>query len=115
MGKTIIPDPLRRRHLIERPLSGPQNLEIAEAYLEEGRVGESLFFLVKAEASEKLDELTRAAIEQGDAFLLRQISDIRGIDSSPEDWNRLAEAAETLGKNRYAEVARRYARSVEVS
>ena len=107
MAQSRIPNPLERRHLIERELPPAQALRLAEAYLEEGRAVEALEFLRKAGARERLAELRREAIEAGDAFLLRGVVAAGGGAATPEEWLVLAEAATVAGKLRYADEARR--------
>ena len=113
MGKTAIPDALKRRHLMEQEADEQQSLALAEAYLEEGRVQESLSFLVKAGAAEKIEELADKAVAEGDAFLLKQIGDLLAHDYKSEIWLSLADSAEANGKSLYAEAARRQARTSE--
>ena len=109
MTKSPIPDPLNRRHLVEEAQSPAQALAIAEAYLAEGRSIEALDFLCQAEASEKIAELRREAVETGDAFLLRAVA--RATQEPPEasEWAALARAAEAAGKEIYSADARRQA------
>jgi hypothetical protein len=109
MAKTKIPNPLTRRHLVERELSEAQALRIAEAYLEEGRAVEALEFLCKAEADDRLAALRSEAVESGDAFLLREIAVETGAPPECEEWRELARAAETAGKVFYAVEATRQA------
>jgi len=109
MARSRIPDPLKRRHLIESSQSADHSLATAEAYLEEGRVVEALAFLVKAEAGDRLAELRRQAVEEGDAFLLRAVVSASGSPPEREEWASLAAAAEAAGKERYAVEARRHA------
>jgi hypothetical protein len=105
MARSALPDPLTRRHLVERELSEAQALKIAEAYLAEGRTVEAIEFLAKAGAGEQLDALRAEALETGDAFLLRAVA--RATDRPPEleEWRVLARAAEAAGKTRYADEA----------
>ena len=109
MADTKIPNPLERRHLVERELPVEQALGLAEAYLAEDREAEAVAFLVKAGASDRLDALATEAIAAGDVFLLRAIADGRGVEPSTGEWQRLAEAARALGKEVYAESADRQA------
>ena len=81
----------------------------ADAYLGEDRLVEAVDFLVKAEADERLDELSQTAAERGDAFLLRLIETARSAEPDPRRWHALAEVAEREGKTAYAETARRIA------
>ena len=113
MAKKMIPDPRKSRHLIEQDLDESQCLAIADAYAEEGRVFESLQFLVKAGATDRLAAVADAAMADGDAFLFKQVADILGKDQGPERWAVLAEAAEGKGLDCYVGMARRHARSSE--
>jgi len=113
VAQSRIPNPLERRHLVERELPPAQALRIAEAYLEEGRSVEALEFLRKAGAPERLGELRREAIEAGDAFLLRGVTAAGGAAPTREEWLALADAATAAGKLRYADEARRQAQRGE--
>jgi hypothetical protein len=113
MARSAIPDPLERRHLIERELSPARALAIAEAYLEQGREIEAIDFLRKGEDSEHLAELRRQAQERGDGFLLRAVARATGHGPEREEWSRLAAAAEAAGNERYALDARRQAEREE--
>lgn len=106
-----IPDPLRRRHLIEQASDPAASLAVAELYLADGRSPEAIAFLVKAGAEDRLAALVEEAIADGDAFLLKQIADATGHDPGTERWLSAAERAEAAGKLRYAEMARRHART----
>jgi hypothetical protein len=113
VAKSQIPNPMQRRHEIEKNLSEAASLELAEAYVAEGRLSESVVFFVKANADERLDALRGGAVESGDAFLLKQIADATRREPGADVWLRLSEAATRAGKDRYAEMARRHARSSE--
>ena len=102
-----IPDPLSRRHLLEKDLSGAQAVAIAEAYIAAGRSVEAIDFLAKAEAEEQLNALRVEAVEAGDFFLLRAATRALGEAATPEEWEALARAAEAAGKDVYAADARR--------
>ena len=107
MAKSTIPNPLDRRHLIEKSLSDAQALQIAEAYRAAGRNVEAVDFLAKAGARDQLAELRSRAIETGDVFLLRAVA--RAMEEPPAraEWSATAEAADAAGKDRYAAEARR--------
>lgn len=109
MARSPIPDPLRRRHLLEEALDPARALAIAEAYLAEGRGAEAVAFLARAESRERLATLRDQALASGDLFLLRSASTALGEEPSLEQWSRLADAAEAAGKERYAHEARRLA------
>ncbi len=109
MARSRIPDPLTRRHLIERELAPAQALAIAEAYLAQGRSVEALEFLRKAGAEDRLQALRRQAVEEGDAFLLRAVAAQLGVEPEGREWRALALAAEAAGKPVYAAQARRHA------
>ena len=109
MASTTTPNPLERRHLIEKELSAEQALAVAEAYLAEGRLDDSVVFFGKAQAEDRLQELADMAVESGDAFLLTEVSRVRRQEPPPAVWERLAEAARRAGKELYAETASRQA------
>lgn len=102
-----LPDPLTRRHLVERELPAPQAQALAEAYLAEGRRLEAVDFLRKAGAAERLAALRAEAIADGDVFLLRCLGEAMEQPPTRDEWQTLARAAESLGKERYAAEARR--------
>ena len=109
MAQTKLPDPLERRHLVERELDASQARELAEAYLAEGRSVEAVDFLSKGGARDELESLAGEAVAAGDAFLLRAIANVSGEAPSEERWRELARAAEAAGKQRYAALARQQA------
>jgi len=107
--KSVIPDPLKRRHLVEEEFDPQRALRVAEAYLEAGRSFEAVEFLRKADARERLGALRREAVETGDPFLLRQVCRALGESPGAGDWRALAEAARGLGKEVQARDAERQA------
>lgn len=109
MAKSIIPNPLERRHLVEKDLDAIAASKIADAYLEEGRKLEAIDFLAKANDSERLRAIAEEAIADGDTFLLQSVTQLMGEDPDRATWQRCADAAETAGKERYAATARRNA------
>jgi hypothetical protein len=109
LAKTKLPDPLARRHLLERELPPAQALKLAEAYLAEGRVLEAADFLRKANAGEKLAALRADAVAGGDAFLLRAVAAAQAQEPTAAEWRALADAAAAAGRERYAADARRQA------
>lgn len=113
MARSRLPDPLDRRHVLARGLAPEKAGRIADAYLEEGRRVEALDFLAKAEASEKLAELRRAAVAEGDLFLLRAAARVGGEPVSAEEYRQVAAAARAAGKLRYAQDAERLAEAGE--
>jgi len=109
MAKPVIPDPLKRRHLIEEDLDPARARAIGEAYLAEGRAAEAVAFLEKAGATDALAELRSTALAEGDVFMARATSAALGEEIDAETWARLADAAEAAGKDLYARGARRLA------
>ena len=109
MARSKIPDPLQRRHLIERDLPPAQALKLADAYLEQGRTLEAVDFLRKAQATDRLATLRDEAVAAGDAFLLRVVATALGEPPDRATWLALAERAEATGRERYAADARRQA------
>jgi len=109
MARSKLPNPLERRHLVERELQAGRAMAIAEAYLAEGRALEAIDFLAKAGASDRLAALRGEAIAAGDVFLLRAVAGAADAPPSQEEWRRIAEAAAREGKERYAVHAARQA------
>lgn len=107
MSDVKLPDPLKRRHLVEKDLDPKSALEIAEAYMDSERTVEAVDFFAKAKASARLDELREHAIASGDVFLFQSVVRATGETPDRESWSRLAEAADGAGKERYAVLARR--------
>jgi hypothetical protein len=107
VANSKIPDPMNRRHLIEKEMDASSALAIAEAYLEEERCDEALVFFVKADAQERIAELREQALGSGDVFGLQSIVRVTEEEPTQAEWQRVAEAAEAAGKERYAAAARR--------
>jgi hypothetical protein len=108
MAKRRIPDPLERRHTVERNLTPEAALALAEAYLEEERAWEAIAFLVKAQARERMAELREEATRAGDTFLVRELSRALGDEPTAERWRAVAEAARAAGKETFAAQAKRF-------
>jgi len=109
VARSAIPDPLERRHLIERELEPARALAIAEAYLGEGRALEAVAFLAKANAASRLETLWQEAVRAGDPFLLREVAAALRREPDAASWSQLADAAAASEKDRYAAEARRQA------
>jgi len=102
-----IPDPLARRHELEKALEPARARAIGEAYLAAQREIEAIAFLKKAAATDALEELCATAIERGDSFLLREACSALGRAPGREDWERLERAAGAQGREKYAAEAKR--------
>ena len=113
MARSVLPHALTRREWIEDEIDPSRALQVADAYLELGRVAESTVFFGKAKAFDRLRELAGYAVQQGDAFLLREASRALGEEPSREQWRALAETAAALGKELYAAEAQRQAERLE--
>ena len=111
MAKKVIPipNPLERRHLIERELAPDAALRLAEAYLEKDRIWDAIGFFEKAGARDRLDVLRESAIGAGDYVLVREISRVLRDDLGAERWRAVAAAAAAAGMQRYAAEALRQA------
>lgn len=109
MANVKIPNPLERRHLIEREQTAEQALALAEAYVEEGRTEEATVFFRKAGAEDRLEALLADAIAAGDVFLIQSISRDLGKDLPTSTWQQVAQNARAAGKEVYAEAADRQA------
>jgi hypothetical protein len=113
MAKSAIPDPLERRHLVERELPAEQALRTAEAYLAEDRVWEAIVFLGKAGAADRLAAVRDGAIAAGDTFLVRELTRALRDEMPAARWREVVAAAEAAGKDRFAAQARRLADRAE--
>jgi len=113
MAKSAIPDPLERRHLVERDLAPEQALRTAEAYLAEDRVWDAIVFLGKAGANERMAALRDDAVASGDTFLVRELTRVLRDEVPAARWRDVVAAAEAAGKERFAEQARRLADRAE--
>jgi hypothetical protein len=109
VAKHRIPDPMKRRLLVEQELPAEQAQGIAQAYLDEDRSGEAVDFLRIAGDTARLGEMRAEAVSSGDAFLFRQVVQALGETPERDEWSRLAEAARSLGRQRYADEAQRQA------
>ncbi|MBK7947823.1 MAG: hypothetical protein IPK00_03560 [Deltaproteobacteria bacterium] len=109
MAKSKLPDPLAKRHLLEADLDPAKAKALADGYLALGREIEAIDFLKQAKAIDGLEALEAAALERGDVFLMRKVSQALGRDPSSERWRALAAAAERAGRLRDAESAVRLA------
>jgi len=107
MARTKIPNALERRVLIEKQTSDARTLQIAEAYLAEGRIVESLDFLAKADAPERMAELRAGAVESGDVFLLKAVARAMAEPPTREEWSAIAQSAEAAGRELDAANAKR--------
>jgi hypothetical protein len=105
--KSALPDPLARRHELEKPLGAAEARAVGEAYLAQNRELEAIAFLKKANANDALEQLCRAAIERGDAFLLREANAALGREPDLASWQRLEGAAAMQGRDKYAAEAKR--------
>ncbi|MCP4036731.1 MAG: hypothetical protein GY944_22635 [bacterium] len=109
MARPTIPNPLERRHLIEKEMDPKAAAKIARAYLDAGRTSEALDFLAKADDVDTLEQLAKQAAADGDPFQLQWIARLLGTELDRDTWIRCADAAEASGKARYAATARRNA------
>jgi hypothetical protein len=113
MAKAAIPNPLERRHLIERDAAPEQSRKLADLYLAEGRDWEAIAFLAKAGDREGLAALREAAMVAGDTFLVREVTRVLRDEVSAQAWHRVAQAATENGKDRFAAQAIRLAERAE--
>lgn len=109
MATTKLPDPLAKRHLLEAQQEPSRAKALADAYLAREREIEAIDFLKQAGDTVALERLEAAAVERGDVFLMRKVSQALARDPSPERWRALADAARRAGRERDAESAVRLA------
>ncbi|MAE93500.1 MAG: hypothetical protein CL910_02450 [Deltaproteobacteria bacterium] len=97
-----IPDPLKRRHLVEGELDAAKAVALADAYLEEGLVLDAVPFLEKAGAHERLEELLHEVIRSGNVFEVRAVAEALKKPLEAHHWEEVARAAREQGKDQYA-------------
>ncbi|MHC4915336.1 MAG: hypothetical protein ACYTGB_07570 [Planctomycetota bacterium] len=102
-----IPDPLKRREVLYGETPPEVLVEHGKAYEEEGKIDEALQFYTYAKDAEGLRRVKVKAIEMGDAFLLKAVARELPDDVGEADWQSLITNAEKLGKELYAEQARK--------
>jgi len=107
MARPLLPDPLKRRHLLAAELAPERARELAEAYLSEGRIVDAIAFFAKADDRPGLEAIREQAIASGDVFLLREASVALRQPIGPDVWAAIGDAAERAGLDGYAEEARR--------
>ena len=108
-----VPNPLERRHVLSEDINREDALSIAEAYMGEGRVLDSLAFFDKAGASDRLQSLLVESVEAGDVFLFRAICSVLGSEASDVQWRALGEAAKAQGKLTYFAEADRQVKALK--
>lgn len=113
MARTAIPNPLERRHLIERDTAPEQSRKLAALYLAEGRDWDAIAFLNKAGDREGLASMREVAVAAGDTFLVREVTRVLRDEVSAETWRRVAQVATEVGKERFAAQATRLAERAE--
>ncbi|MHC5057865.1 MAG: hypothetical protein ACYTKD_24625 [Planctomycetota bacterium] len=98
-----LPRPLRRREILYGIDTPPETLSgLADAYLQEGLVFDAVDFFAQAGDRDGLGHVKKLAIETGDAFLLRGVKEAVPDLVEKADWDELARAAKSLGKDAYA-------------
>ena len=101
---------LDKRDLLNQPAASIETLSYwGQKFEEAGSVFDAVDFYVKANQREALDRLLKSALEEGDAFLYKQIGRALKFEPSPQEWLVLAKRAEELGKFAFAAQACRQA------
>lgn len=113
MKKNASPNPLERRHVLSEDLDRMRALAIAEAYMLQGRVLDSIAFFDKAKEPSRLESILLDSVEEGDAFLFRAVCELLGRESTSAQWRKLASTAETKGKLMYSAEATRQLQRLE--
>lgn len=97
---------LEKRQWLNRPAVAVDELTARGRALEEaGWIHDAVDFYEKAKAHGKLERLVSLAVEEGDAFLFLRLHRLLQKEPSAEQWKKLAQRAEALGKNLYAQRA----------
>ena len=102
-----LPGPLKKRQLVYGGKTPPEELSAwGRTYIEQGNAADALEFSGAARDLEGLAKIAQTAIEEGDAFLLWGVQRAAPELVSSRDWERLARAADALGKDAFAARAR---------
>ncbi len=103
MAGSSLPDMKQKQKLLYADeISADVLIKQGMAFFEEGWLSDALDFFSKAQHTEGLEMLKRAAMEQGDAFLFKRCLDSLGIEDAGSQWCELADRALSLGKLQFA-------------
>ncbi len=99
-----IPDCLKKRQLLNEPVSPDLCREYGRKFLELGWREDALEFFKKGDLADELEKLKADCLETGDAFMLWRLG-----CQAPEDWRQVGERALALGKLYFAKRAFEFA------
>jgi len=104
MAKEGLPDPDTKRGLLhsEKPVDCEK---YGDMFFEERRYNDAVDFYAKGALKEKLLEVKKAAVEEGDYFLLKRIKKLLPEQVHEADWEKLAASAEKKGIANFAKWA----------
>lgn len=106
MAKDGLPDPIMKREIVYGGKNwGLSPKECGRRLVEKGQYQDALLFFIRADAQDKIDELKKLAVEEGNAFTLEQIEKFADRETDLEAWEKLRENAEKLEKLQYAKRA----------
>ena len=80
-------------------------IKYGQQYLDMGWLNDAMGFFGKAGHKEGLEEISRIAMESGDAFLFKATLRYLGREGSREEWTALRDKARSMGKTLSAEEA----------
>jgi len=107
---------LDKRDLLNQPAASLETLSYwGRKFEEAGSVFDAVDFYAKANEREALDRLLKSALDEGDAFLFKQICRALKYETGPKEWLALAKRAEELGKYAFAAQAFRQAGEEELA
>jgi len=103
MKKNSLPHSFKRQKMVhDQKLSEEALVSLGELYLQGDRVHDAADFFRKAGHREGMDQLKKAALEQGDSFLFKvAVGGVPG-EGKKEEWEALGNRAMELGKYSYA-------------
>ena len=102
-----LPDPLRRREILYGDTPKETLVAYGLAYEEAGRIDDALQFYVQAADRQAVGRIKNKALDAADAFLLKAVARAFPDMVGEGDWKMLIASAEKLGKELYAEQARK--------
>lgn len=105
MAKTQsgLPDVIERRGLLFGKEGEKANhADYAEQYFGAGRLMDALDFYMRCQNQAGVDKVAKAAIEEGNAFMLAQVERVTRTERDPSEWATLAANAEKAEKVTFA-------------
>ena len=101
MAKSELPDPQAKREMLhgEKPV---ECQKYGDMFFEAQRYNDAIDFYARDGLKDGLRRVKDVALESGDYFLLKRISNLLPDEVGEQDWEKLAISAESHGKLNFA-------------